>query len=330
MSYTLSSLSRRAVLSTLGLAALGAAAPALAQASYPSKPVRLLVGYAPGGSVDAVARVAADILSKHLDGTVVVENVPGAAGVVAAQRTATSAADGYTLLLGSSNELAATKFVNPAQKYDPAKDFTPIGITGSSPVVFVAGPHVPAKTLEEALALAKAHPNKYSYGSSGVGSVLHFAGELLKQRAQVQLNHIPYRGTAALTSDLVGGTLDFGMLTPTAALPFIQSGRVVPLSVTSAARLPTLPQVPTMGETPILKGYVMEGWFGVVGPRNLPADVAQKLTRALHKGLQEPEFRKRIENTGVLPPKGNEDLNTLLQADLKKYSELVQFADMSQ
>jgi tripartite-type tricarboxylate transporter receptor subunit TctC len=160
--------------------------------------------------------------------------------------------------------------------------------------------------------------------------VLHFAGELLKQRAQVQLNHIPYRGTAALTSDLVGGTLDFGMLTPTAAIPFIQSGRVIPLSVTSAARLPTLPQVPTMAETPALKGYVMEGWFGVVGPRNLPADVAQKLTRALHKGLQEPEFRKRIENAGVLPPKGGEDLNTLLHADLKKYSELVKFADMKE
>lgn len=330
MSHSKLPLPRRAALTALGLAAASLAAPAFAQASYPSKPIRMLVGYAPGGSVDIMARIAADILSKHLEGTVVVDNVPGAAGVVAAQRTATSPADGYTLLLGSSNELAATKFVNPAQKYDPARDFTPIGITGSSPVVFVAGPHVPAKTLEEALALAKAHPGKYSYGSSGVGSVLHFAGELLKQRAQVQLNHIPYRGTAALTSDLVGGTLDFGMLTPTAAIPFIQSGRVHPLSVTAATRLPSLPQVPTMAETPALKGYVMEGWFGVVAPRNLPADIAQKLSQALHKGLLEPEFRKRIDNAGVVPPKGNEDLSALLQADLKKYGELVQFADMKQ
>ncbi len=323
-----SSVSRRATLGALGATALSLAAPAFAQDAYPNKPIKLLVGYAPGGSVDMAARVAADILSARLGGTVVVENLAGAAGVVAAQRTVSSRGDGYTLLAGSSNEMAATALVNPAQRYNPQKDLAPIGLIATAPVLLVAAPRTGVKNLDEFIALVKRSPGKYSYGSSGVGSTLHFAGELIKQRAGVFLTHIPYRGTAPLTNDLVGGTLDFAIMSPTAAAPFIQSGRIVPLGITSAKRFPTLPQVPALGEHPQLKGYELTGWFALAGPKDLPAPIAQKLRDALQSGLTDPAVRRRLEEGGSIPGTGKEDLARIVREDSAKYAELVTFANV--
>jgi tripartite-type tricarboxylate transporter receptor subunit TctC len=322
------SFSRRAVLGLVGSSALSLTGRAFAQGGYPAKPIRLLVGYAPGGSVDMAARVAADILSAKLGATVMVENVAGAAGVVAAQRAVASPADGYTLLAGSSNEMAATALVNPAQKYDPLKDLTPLGLIATAPVLLVASPKVGVKNVDEFLALVKRSPGKYSYGSSGVGSTLHFAGELVKQRAGVFMTHIPYRGTAPLTSDLVGGTLDFAIMSPTAAAPFIQGGRIVPLGITSAKRFPTLPQVPALGEHAQLKGYELTGWFALAAPKGLPDDIAQRLRGALQGGLAEPAFRRRLEEGGSIPGAGKEDLARLMREDTTKYAALVKFANM--
>jgi tripartite-type tricarboxylate transporter receptor subunit TctC len=320
--------SRRAVLGALGATALSAAAPVLAQGSYPAKPIKLLVGYAPGGSVDMAARVAADILSAKLSATVTVENLSGAAGVVAAQRVVTSPADGYTLLAGSSNEMAATALVNPTQRYDPQKDLAPVGLIATAPVLLVASPRTGVKTLDEFIALVKRNPGKYSYGSSGVGSTLHFAGELIKQRAGIFLTHIPYRGTATLTTDLVGGTLDFAIMSPTAAASFIQGGRIVPLGITSAKRFPTLPQVPALGEHPQLKGYELTGWFALAGPKDLPAPVVQSLRAALQAGLADPAIRRRLEEGGSIPGTGKEDLARIMREDTAKYASLVKFANM--
>jgi len=289
-----------------------------------------VVGYAPGGSVDMAARVTADILSARLNASVVVENVPGAAGVLAAQRVVSSAADGYTLLAGSSNEMAATALVNPAQKYDPLKDFTPLGLIGTAPVLLVASPKTGVKNLAEFVSLVKRSPGKFSYGSSGVGSTLHFAGELIKQRAGLFITHIPYRGTAPLTSDLVGGSLDFAMISPTAAAPFLQSGRLVPLGITSAKRFPTLPQVPALAEHPLLKGYELAGWFGLAAPKDLPAPVAQALRAALEAGLGDPAIRRRLEDGGALPGTGKEDLGRIMREDTAKYAALVTFANMKE
>ena len=322
------SLTRRAGLIAIGSAVVASALPALAQTPYPSKPIRIVVGYAPGGSVDMAARVAADILTAKLNGTVVIDNAPGAAGVLAAQRVASSPADGYTLLAGSSNEMAATGLVNPAQKYDPLKDFTPLGLVANAPVMLVAGPNVPAKNIDEFIAVLKRNPGKYSYGSSGVGSTLHFAGELIKQRVGVHMTHIPYRGTAALTSDLVGGALDFAIVSPTAAAPFIKAGRITPLGVTSAKRFPSLPQVPALGENAHLKGYELTGWFALAAPKGLPADIAQKISAALRAGLAEPAYQRRLEDGGSLPAKGGEDLARIMRDDMAKYAELVKFANM--
>lgn len=328
MSHYLAPGRRRMTLAALGLIACAPLTSVVAQTAYPAKPIKLVVGYAPGGSVDMAARVMADVLAAKLGTTVVVDNVAGAAGVVAAQRVVNSPADGYTLMVGSSNEMAATGLVNPAQKYDPLTDFTPVGLVATAPVLLVAGPKMNVKNLDEFFALVKRHPGKYSYGSSGVGSTLHFAGELVKQRAGVFMTHIPYRGTAALTSDLVGGSLDFAVVSPTAAAPFLQSQRFTALGVTSAKRFSSLPQVPALGEHPLLKGYELSGWFALAAPKGLPPEITQRLSAALKAGLADPVFRRRLEEGGAIPATGGEDLARVMRDDMAKYRQLVKFADM--
>ena len=318
-------LSRR---SLLGAAALGLALPAAAQGSFPAKPLKLVVGYPAGGSVDLAARVVGDALAARLRGTVVVDNVGGAAGAIAAQRVASAPADGYTLLVGASNELVATRIVNPAQRYDGRRDFTPLGLVATSPLILAARPGLGVKTLADLLELARRQPGKLSYGSSGVGSTLHFAGELFKQRAGVSITHVPYRGVAPLTSDLAGGSLDLAMLSPTAAQPFLQSGRIVPLAVTSAQRLSALPQVPAMAELAPLRGYELVGWFALMAPRGLPAATAQRITAALQEALAEPAVRKRLEDAGMVPATGREDLARLIAEEDRKYEQLAAFANM--
>lgn len=311
--------------SLAALAAL-AASPAFAQSRYADKAVKLVCGYAPGGSVDAAGRITADILHAKLGVTFVIDTLTGAAGTLAAQRVVQSTPDGLTLLVGSSNELAATRQVNPAQKYDPQKDLMPVALIATAPVLLVAAPHTEVRTLDQFVAKLKAQPGRFSYGSSGVGSTLHFAGEMVKQRARLFMVHIPYRGTAPLTNDLVGGALDFAMMSPTAAAPFIQSGRIVPLAVTSTQRFPTLPQVPAFNEHALFKGLELNGWFALVGPRGLPAEQAQALRTALQAGLAEPAFRQRLESVGALPATGREDLAALMRDDAAKYAALVKVA----
>lgn len=318
-------LSRR---SLLGAAALGLALPAAAQVGFPAKPLKLVVGYPAGGSVDLVARVVGDALAAQLRGTVVVDNVGGAAGAIAAQRVASAPADGYTLLVGASNELVATRIVNPAQRYDGRRDFTPLGLVATGPLILAARPGLGVKTLADLLELARRQPGKLSYGSSGVGSTLHFAGELFKQRAGVSITHVPYRGVAPLTSDLAGGSLDLAMLSPTAAQPFLQSGRIVPLAVTSAQRLSALPQVPAMAELAPLRGYELVGWFALMAPRGLPAATAQRISAALQEALAEPAVRKRLGDAGMVPASGREDLARLIAEEDRKYEQLAAFANM--
>lgn len=319
---------RLTLMAWMALLGLAPALPVLADPLYPNKPIKLVIGYAPGGSVDMAGRVVADMLSSKLGATVVVENQPGAAGTIAAQRVVNSVPDGYTLLAGSSNELAGTGQVNPAQKYDPLKDLTPVALVGTAPVVLVASPRHNVKNLDQFLALVKSKPGRFSYGSSGVGSTLHFAGELIKQRAGLFMTHIPYRGTAPLISDLVGGSIDFAMMSPTAAAPFIENNRLIGLGVTSAQRFPTLPQVPALAEHPAFKAYELSGWFALAGPRGLPEPIALRLRSALQAGLQEPGFRQRLEQGGSFPSSGKEDVLKVMRSDIALYGELVKFANI--
>lgn len=269
------------------------------------------------------ARVIADALTARLGVSVVVDNLAGAAGAVAAQRVVSSAADGYTLLVGSSNELVATGLVNAAQKYDAQRDLAPLALVATAPVLLATSPKTGVKNLAEFIDQVKRQPGKYSYGSSGVGSTLHFAGELLKNRAGLSMTHVPYRGTAPLTTELVGGTLDFAFITPTAALPFIQSGKLIPLGITSGKRSEALPRVPALAEYPSLKGYELTGWFALMAPAKVPTDIAQKLRIALQVALRDPTVRRRLEDCGVVPAAGNEDVAKFIREETGKYAALV-------
>lgn len=297
-------------------------------APWPNKPVRLLVGYPPGGGVDQAARIVGDALGQRLGATLVIDNLGGAAGAIAAQRLVGSPADGYTLFVGSSNEMVATGLVNPAQKYDAQKDMTLIGVIATAPLLLVAGPKTGVKTLAQFIDAAKRNPGKFSYGSSGVGSTLNFAGELIKQRAGIFVTHIPYRGTAAITTDLVGGSLDFAVLSPAAAMPFVQSGRIAALGITSARRSPALPGIPALAENPVLKGYDLVAWMCLAAPRNLPQPLVQQLAQGLKATLQDPGVRRRLDDAGLVPPTPNSDLATLMHEDTARYAKLVDFAKM--
>ncbi len=312
----------------IGVALSLTVAAVSAQTAYPDKPIRLVVGYPPGGSVDFVGRLLAEALTARLKTNVVVENLGGAAGTIGAQRVVQAAPDGYTLLLGSSNELAGTFVLNPQQKYDPAKDFTHIGLVATAPVLFVAGPKAPFKTIGELIKFARANPGRLSYGTSGVGSSLHFAAEMLKSKAGIFMTHIPYRGVAPLTSDLVGGGIEVAMLSIPGAKPFLNTGRITVLGVTSAKRLAALPQIPPLADHPSLKGYDMNGWFSLVGPKQMPPDIIQKLQETLRVILADPAVQAKLEDGGNIPATGRENLGNVIADEVKQLKVIAGFANM--
>lgn len=316
-------------LSALCVTALLAAPAVLAQGAYPSKPITLVVGYPPGGSTDLTGRTLGDALSRQLGVPVVIENLGGAGGTIGAQKVASAAPDGYTLLVGANNEVAISKLVTRTVKYD-LKDFTPIGLIASQPMVLVASTTTGVKNLGEFIAKAKAAPGKYSYGSSGVGTALHLAGEMVKERAGVFMTHIPYRGVAPLTSDLVGGNLEYGVFVLSSGLPHIKSGKVVALGTTEARRSPLTPDIPALGEHPQLKGIDIGTWFVLMGPARLPEAVTTRLKTALAEALKAPEFRQKMEASGSTVAAPGGDVQRFLAAEVTKYQKIVQFAKIEQ
>lgn len=312
------------------MATLFAASFAQGQTTYPSRPISIIIGYPPGGSVDAVGRAVSDGLGKHLAAVTVVENVGGAAGAIGVQRVVNSAPDGQTLIFGSSSEFVATQLLNPAQKYDAAKDLVPVGYVGAIPLVLVASTQSGVKTLDQFVSTVKANPGKYSYGTSGIGSMLHFSGELVKKQAGLSITHIPYRGAGNIGSDLAGGSIEFAFLGPGAAKPFIDSGRIVPIAVTSAQRIALLPSIPALGEHPALKGYDLVAWYALMAPRKTPPDIVAKLQVALKETLREPVLRQRLEQIGVVVGRGDENLAQIMTKDAGQYRRIVEFAGMRQ
>ena len=301
-----------------------------AQTEYPIKPITVVVGYPPGGSTDLTGRVVAEILAKHLKTTAVVDNVGGAGGVLGAQKVVNAAPDGYTLLLGSNNEVAISKLVNPNLKYDGLKDFTPIGLVASQPMMLVASQKTGVKNMDEFLRLVKSKPGQFSYGSSGVGTALHLAGEMVKEKAGIFMVHIPYRGVAPLTNDLLGNTLDFGIFVQSSALPHIRSGKLVALATTESKRNPITAQIPSLAETPQLKSIDISSWFMLTGPKNMPPVIVAKLQKALQDGLQDPVTRKKLEDSGASLFTGKEDASAYLQSETNKYAKIVEFAKIKE
>jgi tripartite-type tricarboxylate transporter receptor subunit TctC len=325
-------LNRRRLVHIAAASVLAATSPLLhAQADYPNKPITLMVAYPPGGSTDLVGRLIGGELSKRLGQTVIIENVGGAGGAIGAQRVANAAPDGYTLLLGASNEMAIVKLINPAVKYDPQKDFTPIGMVASQPLVLVAAPHTKVKNVEEFLALVKAKPGKYSYGTSGNGTALHLAGEMIKESSGAFMVHIPYRGVAPLTNDLLGGQLDFGMFVLSSGLPHIKSGKLNAIGTTEARRSQQTPDLAALSENPALRKVNIGSWFALFGPAKLPPAVTARLGKALTESLGSEDLRKKLADAGARIASVTSDppevlLNAYMKSENEKYTRVVDFA----
>lgn len=319
-------------LCALALASLaaGAALPAAAQADYPNRPITLVVGYPPGGSVDLVARTIGPELSRRLGQPVVVENVGGAGGTIGAQKVARAAADGYTLLVGSNNEMAIGKLVNPSLRYDPQRDFTPIGLLATQPMVLVAAPHTKVKSLDDFLRVVKASPGRYSYGSSGIGTGLHLAGEMVKESGGLFMVHIPYRGVGPLTNDLLGGQLDFGVYVLSSGLPHIRAGSVAAVGVTEARRAAAAPEIPALAEHASFRKVNIGIWFGLFAPARLPAALSARIGQAFQASIASPDVRRKLEEAGARPPapegKPDELLAAYQKIELEKYARVVDFA----
>lgn len=283
-------------------AAMLALAPlpsAMAQSWPKAKPISLVVGYPAGGSVDLVARIVSEPLSKRLGTPVVVENLGGAGGTIAGQKVVNASPDGYTLLLGSGSEVSIARLFNTAVKYNGETDLSPIGMVGITPMVFVAGPKSGVKTIDEAIALSKRNPKTLSFASAGIGTPLHVSGELINLLGGTTLRHIPYRGAGQMAQDVLGGNVDFSVFVLSSALPHIEAGKMIPLGVTTPQRSRAAPQIPALAESPRLKGYDMNVWFGLFGPAKLPADITVRLNKELNEILRDPAVWKKLEERGI-------------------------------
>lgn len=287
---------RRAAL-LLALAAPILAAPALAD-DYPSRSIRLIVPYAPGGGADSVARIVAKRVSESIGQPIVIENRGGAGSIVGTDMVAKAASDGYTLLLGQSGPISINPAVYKTLPYDPVKDFAPITMTTAYPYILVVNSELPAKTLQEFVALAKSKPGAMNYGSTGVGAANHLVAELFNSKAGLQMAHIPYRGTALAVGDLLGGQLSVVFGDPISVLPHIRSGKLRALAVTSLERSPVAPEVPTVAESGY-PGFEALAWHGILAPAKTPPEIVKKLNAEIVKALADPETNKLLTNQAM-------------------------------
>ena len=279
--------------------ALLAASVAGAQ-SWPAKPIRWIVPFAPGGTTDILARTISDKLTIALGKPVIVENNPGAGGGVGAVQTAKAAPDGYTIMGGTISTHAINASLYKTLPYDPVKDFTPITLIARVPNLLVVNPDVPAKNVRELIALMKANPGKYSFASSGNGTSQHLSGELFKSMAGVDMQHIPYKGSPAALQDVVSGQVTMTFDNITTAWPLAKAGKLRALAVTTAKRSPIAPEVPTLAEAG-LAGYEIGSWQGVFAPAGTPADIVKRLNVEIVKIINMPDVREKLVNLGAEP-----------------------------
>ena len=298
-----------------------------AVAAYPDKPVKLLVGYGPGGATDIIARVLSKYLSDKWGQAVVVENKPGASGMIAANDVVRANPDGYTLLLGYTPEVSINQLVFTNMRYDPIKDLTPISLAADAPLVLAVGAKLPVKSLKEILDKGKG-ATPLTYGSPGVGGQQHMAGELLGGATKISLSHIPYKGTGPAVAALVGGQIDLFFATTPPLLGQIRAGKVTPIAVAGSQREKLLPDVPTFVEL----GYPsiqLTNWFGVFGPKNLPAPVLNKITTDVTAALKDPAVVKQLEDQGLTPrPISGAAFSKLIASEMSKYAPIIKGANI--
>ena len=297
--------------------------PLAAAQSWPTRPVKILVPFAPGGTADTLGRLAAQKLSEQLKESFVVENRPGAGGTIASELVAKAAPDGYTLLVSGVASHAIAPALARGVPYDPVKDFTHIALFGGPPAVLVVNPDVPAGDLQEFIRLLKAQPGKYSYGSPGNGTHGQLVAELFKQLAGVSMQHVPYKGGAAAMADLIAGHVPAASNTLTSASSHIRSGRARALAVSSASRLPDYPNLPTYAEL----GYpqlVATIWFALSGPAGMPAEIVERLNAGVRRGLDAPDARQRLRPESIEPGKlSAREFTEFVAAEARRWAPVV-------
>ncbi len=317
---------------TLGLAlALAVAAPAgwqapaAAQQAYPVKPVRIISIFPPGGGNDLLSRTVAQKLSENLKQQVIVENRPGANGIIGTEAAARAAPDGYTIvLIPSGHAVNATLYKK--LPYDSIKDFTPITLIGSSPLVLAVHPSMPVKNVKDLIALAKARPGQLTYASSGVGASGHLAGAMFETMTGTKMVHIPYRGMALAVSDIIGGQVYMTFGTSLSVVPHVRTGRLRALAMTGAQRSPAYPELPTMAESGV-PGYEASLWYGFAGPARMPPEIVQRLNSEIVAVLALPEIRERLTGQGVdVRTTTPEEFARLLVSDLAPWAKVVERA----
>ncbi|OZI54063.1 Bug family tripartite tricarboxylate transporter substrate binding protein [Bordetella genomosp. 4] len=287
--------------SLLTLAAVGSG-PSQAAETYPSRPITLIVPFTPGGSTDIIARVMGKQLGEILGQSIVVENRPGAGGIVGVQYAKSQPADGYTLLMGAIGTFGANATLYKRLPYDPVKDFTPISLVAGVPNVLAVNPaKLDVHNVDELIRAVRAKPNGYDYASGGSGSAAHLATEYFALRANVKIQHIPYKGTAPALNDLVGGVTSLVLTGYPPLAPFLSSGRLRPIAVASAKRLPQLPDVPTISETKGLEGFQADQWYGILTKAGTPKPIVDKLNAAVVKALADPETLAQFRAEGLEP-----------------------------
>jgi tripartite-type tricarboxylate transporter receptor subunit TctC len=290
---------------------------------YPAKTIRVVVGFAPGGGTDIVARIIGAKLFETWGQAVVVDNRAGATGTIGADIVAKSPPDGYTLLMGHVNSHGIAPNLFKKLPYDPQRDFAMVAYVGYVPNVLVVHPSIPARNVKELIAIAKARPGQMSYASSGVGSTQHLAGEMLKLLAGIDILHVPYKGSGPAVVDLIAGHVVMNFDTMPPVLPHIKSGRMRALAVTTPKRAGPLPEVPTMVESG-LKGFEMTNWYGVMAPAKTPREVVVKLNGEINKIMGLPEQKAKLEEVGTqLDPISTEQFTKFLASEIAKYAKLV-------
>ncbi|ROZ64973.1 tripartite tricarboxylate transporter substrate binding protein [Ramlibacter sp. WS9] len=303
-------------------ACLTVAAPAHGQ-SYPNKPIRLVVPFPAGGATDIFARAVSQKLGERLGTTIVVDNKPGAGGTIGSDIVAKAPADGYTLLLATSSTHSIGPSFGNKLPYDAVADFTPIAHVGNAPSIMVVPNSAPAKSVKEWIDYARKNPGKLNYASSGNGTVVHLTSEYFKAQAGLFLVHIPYRGTALAIPDLVSGKVDLLFDSLPSGLPHVKEGRLRALGITSLKRSPLLPDLPAISET--VPGYESVTWFGLYGPKGMPAELVARVNTALNQALQEADVKDRLARLGIDPVGGTPQQFTAMAAtDMAKWKKIIQ------
>ncbi|MES2183099.1 MAG: tripartite tricarboxylate transporter substrate binding protein [Pseudomonadota bacterium] len=317
---TLSRLRRRLLAGALALTSLGAAAQA-----FPDKPITVVVPFPPGGTTDIVARVVAEGIGRELKQTVIVDNRAGAGGNVGAELVTHARPDGYTLLVTTAGPLSINQHLYQRLGYDPLKDFAPVNLLAAVPIMLVASPGQPFKTVAELIAYAKAHPGKLSYGSQGNGTTSHLTMELLKVQAGIDLVHVPYRGSAPASNDLMAGVVQVMFDNSPSTLPFVEAKRMVALGVATPERVPAMKNIPAIAET--VKGFESLAWFALVAPAGTPPAIVEKLNAAVGATLTRPDVKQKFDATGVVLTNGGpKALASFMRSESNKWGKVVQAA----